>query len=250
MTLALAQRGYRVYAVDFVVDMAEATARLTAVAGIGSVTISVGDVHQLPFFANTFDLVLAVGVTEWLPALRQPVMEMARVLKPGGFAVVSTDNRWTLHTLIDPLLNPILTPAKRKLLSLLYRAGLGTSCARPRTYSMREFDLVVREGGLKKLAGTTLGFGPLSFFKHPIISDSVGMRIHQMLQRLADRRVPIVRSAGHVHLVIATKEASSLTAPGPAANGPPRWRIESSRQNPISDVIPSPTAHLRTHEKA
>jgi SAM-dependent methyltransferase len=206
MTLALAQRGYRVCAVDLVVDMAEATARLTAGAGIGSgVTMSVGDVHHLPFSADTFDLVLALGVTEWLPALRRPVMEIARVLKPGGFAVVSTDNRWTLHTIIDPLLNPILTPVKRTLRNLLHRGGLGTSCARPRTYSMREFDVAVCEAGLKKLVGTTLGFGPLSFFRRPIMSDSVGLSIHHVLQRLADRGLPIVRSAGHVYLVLATK---------------------------------------------
>jgi SAM-dependent methyltransferase len=205
MTVALAQRGYCVTAVDLVFEMAEATARLTAGAGVGSrVTPNVGDVHHLPFSDNRFDLVLAIGVTEWLPALRRPVMEIARVAKKGGFAIVSTDNRWTLHAFLDPLLNPVLAPVKGNLLDLLHRVGLGAPYARPRTYSVRKFDLEIDGAGLKKLAGRTMGFGPFSFLRRDIMP-SRDLRIYQMLQRLADHRFPIVGSAGRVYLVLATK---------------------------------------------
>ncbi len=206
MTVALAQRGYRVTAVDFVFEMSEATARLTIGAGVDPfVTTSVGDVHQLPFSDNRFDLVLVVGVIEWLPGLCRPLREIARVTKQGGFTIVTTDNRWALHALLDPLRNPVLGPAKRKFLNLLHRAGFGVRHVRPNTYSILEFDCAVRGAGLKKLARKTLGFGPFSFFRQLVMPDSIGLRLDQILQHLADRSFPIIKSAGHVYLLFATK---------------------------------------------
>ncbi len=218
ITRALAQRGYRVTAVDFVFDMVQAAVGLTTGAsGDRLVTPSVGDVRRLPFSDESFDVVLAIGVTEWLPNLRRALGEIARVAKRGGFVIVSTDNRWTLHGFLDPLLNPIAARIKEILLPILYRARRSASHVRPKTYSIHELDRAVSAAGLEKLAGRTLGFEPFSFLRRPIMPDSASFRVHQALQRLADRQFPIVKSAGRVYLLLATKGADGARQRAPAS---------------------------------
>jgi SAM-dependent methyltransferase len=49
----------------------------------------VGRGQQLPFKSNTFDLVIATGVFEYLPEPRVAAEEVHRVLKPGGYFMMS-----------------------------------------------------------------------------------------------------------------------------------------------------------------
>jgi len=48
-----------------------------------------GTGEQLPFKSDTFDLVLATGVFEYFPEPRVAAAEIHRILKPGGFLLMS-----------------------------------------------------------------------------------------------------------------------------------------------------------------
>src|SRR5262249_31358454 len=50
-------------------------------------------ISDLPFRSETFDLVLLLEVIEHLPDIPHSLREIARVLKPGGTAIVTTPNR-------------------------------------------------------------------------------------------------------------------------------------------------------------
>lgn len=51
-----------------------------------------GDIEHLPFRDNTFDVVVCLGVLEYLNTSENALREIIRVLKPGGRAVISTPN--------------------------------------------------------------------------------------------------------------------------------------------------------------
>ena len=55
--------------------------------------LRVADGEQLPFDANTFDLVFAHGVIQYTPDTQQVVDECRRVLRPGGEAIFQVYNR-------------------------------------------------------------------------------------------------------------------------------------------------------------
>lgn len=68
---------------------------LQEVAKKCSSTLVVGDVLNLPFTANTFDVVVSSEVIEHTTNPLKALKEFYRVLKPGGLLVVSTPNaRW------------------------------------------------------------------------------------------------------------------------------------------------------------
>jgi len=73
---------------DISLDMVKKAQKTTA--GFGNVNVSVGDVANMPYGDNTFDLALSFFVTCTLPveAFIKHFKELHRVLTPGGKAVV------------------------------------------------------------------------------------------------------------------------------------------------------------------
>jgi SAM-dependent methyltransferase len=61
-------------------------------------------VSDLPFRSESFDLVLLLEVIEHLPDIPHSLREIARVLKPGGTAIVTTPNRLNVVSRIHYLL--------------------------------------------------------------------------------------------------------------------------------------------------
>jgi len=63
-------------------------------AGVGGAgAAAVGDALRLPFADGVFDRVIAAEVLEHIPADRQAMAELARVLRPGGTMAVTVP-RW------------------------------------------------------------------------------------------------------------------------------------------------------------
>lgn len=80
----LAQRGYAVAGVDASEQMLAAARENNPGAALQR-----SDVDRLPFPDASFDLVVCIEVLRYLPAPRNAIAEMARVLKPGGIALVT-----------------------------------------------------------------------------------------------------------------------------------------------------------------
>lgn len=96
--LELASRGAQVAGVDAsaaMVAVARAKAAATPDAAARSVEFRVARAEALPFASGVFDLVTALFVLEFVPQPEAAVREMARVLRPGGWAVVGALNRWS-----------------------------------------------------------------------------------------------------------------------------------------------------------
>ena len=205
VAVALAVRGHFVHATDVAGAMVSLTRRLAVEAKAEDrVRTSVADIRKLEFPDKTFDLVVALGVLPWIqPPLDSAVLEIARVLKPGGHMILSVDNRWRLNYVLDPFVEG------RRLLGKVVRCLARTptsACAH--TSSPRHFDKLLRAAGLAKLRSFTLGFGPFSLLAREVVPQELGLKLHSKLQRLADDEFPLLRSCGSQYVVLARKEQS------------------------------------------
>ena len=99
-----ADRGARAYGVD-ISEPTVMQARAAFTTATASLRAAVGDVRALPFGDDSFDAIYSMGTIEHFDETEQAVAEMARVLKPGGRAIVGVPNR---H---DPFLRPLLATA-------------------------------------------------------------------------------------------------------------------------------------------
>jgi SAM-dependent methyltransferase len=202
LTVCLAQRGLTVRAVDSSPGMVDLASRQAADAGFAaSVSVSQADVHALPFKADEFDLVVAVGVIPWLHSPGAAVAEMARVLRPGGQLVLTADNAARVISFTDPRGLVALTPLRDVYHRLRNRPDEAVS----RLHFPRRVSGFVSDAGLTPLAHRTVGFGPLSVMGRPFLSDTRAVRVNRRLQRLADAGVPGARGTGWHYLLRAAK---------------------------------------------
>lgn len=207
-TAHLARRGLAVDAIDTSARMVAITlARARAEGVAANVRGSVSDIRALPFADGAFDVVLVVGVSEWLASLAAPLAEVTRVLQPGGRLVLTADNSWGLSCLLDPLQNPLVVPIKRALGGALRRLRPARRPLRTYARSSRALKDALGRAGLIPTSASTLGFGPFTFLNRSLLSDGAGHALQRRLERLAPHAPPL-RAAGLVHLIVARKPAA------------------------------------------
>jgi len=215
--VALAQRGYRLDALDTVPAMLELTLQKAQQAEVSDhVSASLGDAHQLPYPGESFHVVIAMGVTPFLHSLGVAMGEMTRVVKANGYVMVNADNCWRLNYILDPRLSPLLA-APRRGLKVLLRPRNRPADVLIHRYARQEFDSIIVQSGLQIRHSSMLGFGPFTFFGKQL-PNRIGLTLHCFLQECADRNVPIVRSTGSQYIVLAQKliPASFSQAPRPS----------------------------------
>lgn len=99
---ALSQRDLQVSGLDASQSMIRRTeARLTAARPAFPVTLKVGNIEQLPFPANSFDLITSTGVIEYLPNDINVLAEMFRILRPNGHLILPVTNFWSPVNYLD-----------------------------------------------------------------------------------------------------------------------------------------------------
>jgi ubiquinone/menaquinone biosynthesis C-methylase UbiE len=107
-----------------------------SVAGEGP-SLVVGQAEHLPFGDGTFDVAIAMGVYEYVRNVDDALRELSRVIRPGGFAIVTMLNfrspRRLWHSLVYERINllrggvesPIVSRLdERRLCGMLAAAGL------------------------------------------------------------------------------------------------------------------------------
>ena len=137
------RRGARAYGVD----ISEPTVVQAHAAFDGhQLRSAVSDVRALPFRDASFDAIYSMGTIEHFDETEHAVEEMARVLKPGGRAIVGVPNRR------DPFLRPLLATVLQAL--GLYAYGYEKS------YSRRALREMLERAGLTVVAETAILFIP------------------------------------------------------------------------------------------
>ncbi len=208
LTLELAGRGMRLVAIDAAPEMLEIAGGLLARHDPASrVRFQQADVHHMPFPDASFDLAVALGVIPWLHSPASALGELARVLRPGGHLIVTSDNRARLNHLVDPRFSPSLVWLRALADSAHRLAGFRAPDGRfhPRLIWPWQFEEIVRGAGLEIVCEETVGFGPFSFMAHPILRGTAGVWLHRRLQALADRGMPLLRTLGAHQLLLARR---------------------------------------------
>jgi len=190
------QHGASAYGID--ISMPTVRQARTAFAP-GALRCVVSDVRDLPFRDASFDAVYSMGTVEHFDETEHAIEEIARVLKPGGRAIVGVPNR---H---DPFLRPLLATALQAV--GLYGYGFEKS------YSRKNLRTMLERSGLRVTAETAILFIPgwlrmLDLACHawcrPLTwLTSACVRPFVFL----DRHVPAVRKHGYLLATVGVKPA-------------------------------------------
>lgn len=214
LALALARSNYRITSVDRLMIYLELLHKRAEEAGLtGNITTMAGDAYSLGGEDGSFDLVLALGVIPWLGSPEKAVKEILRVVRPGGTVIFTVYNRWRLDHLLDPRLNPVLSPvweAFRGIFERMRRRSPLMKRSFPRVYSAREFDRLLASAGFERSLGMSIAFGPFSLFGKRVVPDPIGCILQRILQKLAEWDIPGIRYAGNHYLVLARRPGTPV----------------------------------------
>ncbi|HET9741789.1 MAG TPA: class I SAM-dependent methyltransferase [Terriglobales bacterium] len=203
-TVALAEYGWRVHAIDAVDAMLKQTSALACTRGFQErVSVQLGDAHNLSFPDSSFSLVLAIGIAPWLHSLSQALDEIYRVLKPGGHLIITGDNSRRLSYWLDPRFFPLHASLRVRVGKLLRKFGMREQ-PHAYMYPVCRFDRYLHCAGFAKLKSETLGYGPFTCFEHPLFSQRVGISLDRRLKNLSAHS-SILRSLGSQYLVLGQK---------------------------------------------
>jgi ubiquinone/menaquinone biosynthesis C-methylase UbiE len=137
MLCELLKREFQVVGIDLASGMLQASRSLIAQRLPGRrVDVMQADIEHLCFPDETFDVVIAAGVIEYLATDKKLMPELYRVLKPGGVVILSVRNKVNLSRLLTtsrdllkavPLVGAMLmwlSRTLRRLLSLPPNGGI------------------------------------------------------------------------------------------------------------------------------
>lgn len=158
---------------------------------------AVADVRSLPFESDSFDAIYSMGTIEHCPETEHAVHEMARVLKPGGCAIIGVPNR------LDPFLRPCLV----RTLQWCRLYGYGAE----KSYSRAELRRMIERAKLQVVAETAILFIP-GWLRMLDLACHVWLPPATVLTRalirpfvLLDRHAPVVRRHGYLLATVAVK---------------------------------------------
>ena len=160
--------------------------------------------RDLPFRDASFDAIYSMGTIEHFDETEHAVAEMARVLKPGGRAIVGVPNR---H---DPFLRPLFA-------TMLQAVGL-YGYGYEKSYSRRALKQMLERAGLDVVAETAILFIPgwlrmLDLACHSWcrpFATVTGALVWPFV--FLDRHLPAVRRHGYLLATVATKPQRSVSS--------------------------------------
>jgi SAM-dependent methyltransferase len=158
---------------------------------------ALSDIRDLPFSDSSFDAIYSMGTIEHFDETERAVGEIARVLKPGGRAIIGVPNR------CDPFLRPLLVTA-------LHAAGW-YGYGFEKSYTRRGLRRMLEQAGLVIVTETAILFMPgwlrmLDLACHAWcrpLAAVTGALVRPFM--FLDRHVPVVRRHGYLLATVVTK---------------------------------------------
>jgi 2-polyprenyl-3-methyl-5-hydroxy-6-metoxy-1,4-benzoquinol methylase len=159
--------------------------------------------EELPYGGGSYDVVLCIEVTRYLAAPAAALSEIARVLTPGGLALVTfaPARSTTLYPIVNTLTSRVSVPGMTRVRQYFHNAG--------------EVEQLVAAAGLERGELHARFFGPFVYLSRLTRVGTSGLlrRWEQFDDRLAKK--PALREFANVFVVAAWKPATSSTSPAP-----------------------------------
>ena len=121
LLLDLMKRNFQVFGLDISIKMLT-IAKKRAIKAEDKIHLMQGDIENLPFYSNEFEVIICMGVLEYLSSKEKALQEIYRVVKPGGVAILSIPNAISLYYLTYELACFLYRPI-RKVLNMMHSAS-------------------------------------------------------------------------------------------------------------------------------
>lgn len=204
MVMDLVQEERVLYGIDIAQEMVDrAKGRLAKVENLtNQVHLSVGDIENLDFEDNQFDLIICSGVIEYLSDDVKWLKEINRVLKKDGHLIINVTNKYSVRRWTAGMVEGLkkVKPMKKMMdftkSKILGRGKLHHFPFKPRVHSPKGFDRFLVEKGYEKISHNYFDF---SFFPSPIdtLLSPVTLSMKRGMERYSTRKM-VLNGTGYI----------------------------------------------------
>ena len=168
-----------------------------------------GKTEQSDLPDDSFDAVMAVGVLADIKWDRWALQEMYRVLKPGGYLIVTVPNRISLSTITDPWLFisniRLLVRRSKTYTTLVPQKSAGTFTGN--VYSPSSLRNILNLLDFTIIDSISQGFGPFFLVRQ---SHRMSVKIYHLLDHYNERKIlPFLSEFGNNCIILCQKREKS-----------------------------------------
>ena len=166
------------------------------------VLLCCADIERLPFSTHSMDHVVCLGVFEYLPDYRAALMEIHRVLRPGGTAIFSIPSRVSAFNVGERLADVTVRPIWRAVKRVTGRHPSTEHIVPPHQRNLCvpwRYRALLRREGFEPERSAYLAFLIYPLDRFP----NLNIRVGEALQPLCS--VPLLRYGASVYMVTARK---------------------------------------------
>tara|TARA_Y100000741_G_scaffold364383_1_gene355226 strand:+ start:3825 stop:4655 length:831 start_codon:yes stop_codon:yes gene_type:complete len=175
----------------------------------GNYEFDICDAENLSLESNTFDVVIAMGLVEYLNLDIQAIKEMKRVVKKGGYLIITFPNRIALSNILNP--KQLFLIIKEIFVSLIKRKEIGNikflnkkNSFIHHYYYPSEILRIVKITNLKLLSFISHNFGPTVLLN---MSKNITFKIDRLFEKIRKKnKNSFLNKYGQNFIILCKKE--------------------------------------------
>ena len=195
--IQLSSMDFECFGADISEEMLKITQEKFIFHQIKDVTLINSDCYQLPIEDNYFDLIICIGVLEYLDNETQALLEIMRTMKPGGFAIVTFPNLFKLRNLLNPYYyiiriwtylfsrKSVQTPKGNNSNNVKIDFNKSTVSR----YSLSKVKKIVSNSGYSIIEARGYCFGPFSIWQKSLFSLKTSINLSNFIEGLINYKL-------------------------------------------------------------
>ncbi len=178
---------------------------------IGTPRLMRADIENIPLKSNSLDLVVSLGVIEYLEKDKKALSEFYRILKPNGYFLTVVTNKYSYNLCLDSIIEVMKKIRSIRQFMSLLKIKLKMGEIKPREFAIRkhspfQFQNDLTQCKFKLLHDKFIGFNALPYPLH-IFLGRANASIAQLFDRIGDSNLKVI---GEGYLVLCQKLPKEL----------------------------------------
>jgi ubiquinone/menaquinone biosynthesis C-methylase UbiE len=194
MTLKdILRRGHSVVGADITEEMVHRARRAVSEFPPERARCILSDVEHVPLASESFDVALCMGVLQYLQTDAKAIAELSRMVRPGGLVIVTLPNLVRINNLLDPYYYFVRAVQFLVRKAPLWRRRRSEELSPDdietnRTFANRRYyygqlSKLFERHDLTQVGVAAIAFGPLTFWRKPLLPLPLSIRISRFIQR-------------------------------------------------------------------
>jgi ubiquinone/menaquinone biosynthesis C-methylase UbiE len=189
----LVKRGFNVHGMDISKEMVQKSLITVNESKKEQIRLAVGDAESIPFKSNNFDLIIGVGLLEYLPSEINALKEFRRLLKPQGILIFTLPNLFKLHNFLDPYFSIKTTfrflkkkiSNKRKLNEIKPQDFDSNENFAIKRYKKSHINKFLSYSDLQEKEVLGIGYGAFSLLNKKIFPLRLSIKISDLIEKIS-----------------------------------------------------------------